>query len=173
MRAARPDNAPNSAGAPVNPGECGAALPVLPDLWHAVGWSAGLVYEHLGATPRTVAELAARTGKARTTVAAACRALAAHGLARRSGRGWVRGLESPPLVRQRLGVDRATARRREAVEEERRAWEARGRKAPPQRAAIYGLRRGDGRRHQDQGVEGGTDPVGWVLGNGRFPWICD
>lgn len=86
-----------------------------PELWRArgLGASARLVFTHLDAgAVRSVAELCARTGKARPTVYKALKKLKAVQLAVRVVGGWLRGLADAGDVADELKCDERARRRR-------------------------------------------------------------
>ncbi|WP_230203135.1 winged helix-turn-helix domain-containing protein [Parafrankia discariae] len=88
--------------------------------WRGLGTVAGRIYDTLETTGVRCGLLAARVGFTRSTVRKHLRRLAAAGLARRGGDGWVRGSAGLDVVAVALGVDGTLAGRaeRHAVQRE-------------------------------------------------------
>jgi len=109
-------------GAELCTGEGETAAPATAETWARVGRSAGAIYGHLGAEPRTVKDLAGLTGKHRNTVHAALARLLAYSLAEHTPGGWVRGAGSLADVAQEVGAEGHARQRRIAHNLQREAF---------------------------------------------------
>ena len=90
-----------------------------------LGGTAGLVYEALGPEPARGAEVARASRLSASTVSAALRVLAEHGLAEHGPGGWCRGPVALADVAESTGAADLQREREERYRQDRESWRAR------------------------------------------------
>ncbi len=97
-------------------------LPGGNELWATLGRAAGMVYVRLTAEPQTATELAAQTGKHRTTVWRALQTLEHYGLAIENAGGWSVGPRDIADVANELDAEAVKKQRERTIQAERETF---------------------------------------------------